>query len=260
MIILTKSYGNHSNRLFQAIHYEAYCIEHGYKFYNATFSDIGHFYPNIKVGGLSAAISVVARLLPDNRIIRITQDPMSVSDIERATKSPIVFVSGWNFRVRDLTKKFQNYFIEKYSIDKSLLVGIELVAQIPEWKLDHIIVIGLHIRRGDYKNWRNGRYFYSDSVYEHYANLLSDLIAAEGWQAKIVVFSNEATSIGERLDCELSKNEWYIDHYLMSQCDFLIGPPSTFTLWASYIGKTRYYHIENPSDPISLSDFRHCYG
>ena len=266
IIILTESYGNHSNRLFQAIHFEAYCIEHGHKFYNATFLDMGHLYPNIKTGWLSAAISVLARLLNRrvlNRIARVVgarQDPHIVSDIERATKFPIVFVGGWNFRVHDLTEKFQNYFIEKYSIDKNLLLDIQLVAQIARWKLDNNIVIGLHIRRGDYKTWQNGRYFYPDAVYERYVNLLSDLITAAGGRAKIVVFSNEATSIEERLDCELSKNEWYIDHFLMSQCDFLIGPPSTFTLWASYIGKTRYYHIENPSSAISLSDFRYCCG
>jgi hypothetical protein len=239
---------------------------------------MSHYYSNIKIGrpvaisvaerllnAITRLLNIITRLLniitrPFNIIIRVEQNPMSVSDIERAIKIPIVFVGGWDFRVHDLTKKFQNYFIEKYSIDKSLLVGIELAVSIPEWKLDHNIVIGLHIRRGDYKTWQNGRYFYSDSVYEHYANLLRDIIAAEGWQAKIVVFSNEATSIGERLDCELSKNEWHIDHYLMSQCDLLIGPPSTFTLWASYIGKTRYYHIENPLSQISLSDFRYCYG
>lgn len=66
--------------------------------------------------------------------------------------------------------------------------------------------------------------------------------------------------MNENDNIKKSTNEWYIDHFLMSKCDYLIGPPSTFTMWASYIGKVKYYHIENDSGEIRLSDFKYCKG
>jgi hypothetical protein len=260
MIILVDPFGNHSNRLFQAVHYEAYCLEYGHKFYDITFSDMAYYYPNAAVSRLSPKLVVVANLLSKARLTKIRRDLRNASDIERAIKFPFLLVGGWDFRVDSLTKKYQSYFIDKYSINKDLLIGVGLACKISKWRLENKIVIGVHIRRGDYKSWQNGKYFYSDSVYEHYIYLLLELIATEERQIKIVIFSNEPTSMGERLDCEVSKNQWYIDHYLMSQCHFLIGPPSTFTLWASYIGMNRYYHIKDPSSSIALSNFRYCYG
>ena len=75
-----------------------------------------------------------------------------------------------------------------------------------------------------------------------------------------VIFSNEDISIKESTDIIISKNEWYIDHLLMSKCDLLMGPPSTFTLWASYIGKVKFYHITNDSGEISFEKFNHFTG
>ena len=34
-----------------------------------------------------------------------------------------------------------------------------------------------------------------------------------------------------------------------------MGPPSTFTIWASYIGDVPLYHIYNKDDIINVSNF-----
>jgi hypothetical protein len=44
MIILFKGHGYYSNRLFQNLHFEAFCIEHKIPYANATFSDIHDYY------------------------------------------------------------------------------------------------------------------------------------------------------------------------------------------------------------------------
>ncbi|GAB1414630.1 hypothetical protein MASR2M117_00360 [Paludibacter sp.] len=45
-------------------------------------------------------------------------------------------------------------------------------------------------------------------------------------------------------------------------CDYLLGSPSTFTMWASYIGEnSKYYHTTNRNDiPNNLSCFKVCNG
>lgn len=42
----------------------------------------------------------------------------------------------------------------------------------------------------------------------------------------------------------------------MSQCDYLIGPPSTFTGWASYIGNVPLKYIESKNIDFTLEDFK----
>ena len=44
MIILLKGYGNHSNRLFQNIHFEAFCKEHNINYINPSFLDMCKYY------------------------------------------------------------------------------------------------------------------------------------------------------------------------------------------------------------------------
>ena len=80
---------------------------------------------------------------------------------------------------------------------------------------------------------------------------------------KFIVFGN---------DPKLNKSEFQLknhdikisqlgveeDHWLMSQCDYLIGPPSTFSMWASFMGKTKFYHIYSPEETITLDKFSVC--
>lgn len=44
----------------------------------------------------------------------------------------------------------------------------------------------------------------------------------------------------------------------MSKCDYLNGPPSTFTLWASYMGRVKYYQIKDNTGNIYINDFSYC--
>jgi acyl-CoA synthetase (AMP-forming)/AMP-acid ligase II len=131
--------------------------------------------------------------------------------------------------------------------------------KITELKNKKCFVVGVHIRKGDYKYWKEGKYYFSDDVYLKYmSNIESEINKISGRKCSFIIFSNENISINETENIIISRNKWYIDHFLMSQCDLLVGPPSTFTLWASYIGKVKYFHIEDNSGKISIDDFRYC--
>lgn len=259
-IVLSEAFANHSNRLFQAIQYEAFCIEHGHRFCNISFLDMANYYKGCKVGPWSALLSRVPKCLFNNNTLvhlGIRQDSLSLSHLHWACELfPVVFVGGFSFWVGDLTLKYRNYFIEKYAIKDEFLNNVALVHEIQEWRSCGFTVIGLHIRRGDYRQYLNGRYCYDDYTYARYAKELSILLASKGKRVKTVAFSNDHTGIEQLIECRLSLNEWYIDHHLMSICDMLIGPPSTFTMWASYMGKVPCFHIETPSSPIGVESFR----
>ncbi|WP_432631472.1 alpha-1,2-fucosyltransferase [Brachyspira sp.] len=115
------------------------------------------------------------------------------------------------------------------------------------------IKVGVHIRRGDYRGWNNGKYYYEDEVYndkiEQFSNLFKDK------KILFILFSNEDITLKPKHDYIISKCDWYEDHYLLSLCDYIIGAPSTFTIWASFIGNVPLMHILNRDDKVDLNSF-----
>jgi hypothetical protein len=93
----------------------------------------------------------------------------------------------------------------------------------------------LHVRRGDYQNWRNGRYFYDD---DFWLAKTSELIE-NGYQPWI--FSNDLSkSFSERLKRSgalISNGSFEDDFVRLMFMDRVSGPPSTFSGMAVRISK-----------------------
>ncbi|MCJ7694471.1 MAG: hypothetical protein MUO40_03510, partial [Anaerolineaceae bacterium] len=45
------------------------------------------------------------------------------------------------------------------------------------------------------------------------------------------------------------------DLYSLAKCDYITGPPSTYSSWAAYYGSKFIHHFETIDKPIQLSDF-----
>jgi hypothetical protein len=263
MVVLFKGYNNHSNRLLQAIHLEAFCMEHRLKFYNPSFWRMKSLY-GIKGNPLDALIwSILCslnkiRLLPK---IKFSKGGMQEQYEQLLLKKKLVFVHGWRFRNFELTEKFQDALVAKYSILPELYEANELYKEVLKLDRSAFNLVGVHVRKGDYRTWKKGIYFFEDAVYQTYMNNLNaELQNAGKKQTLFIVFSNETLEIQSSDTIILSKNPWYVDQKIMSLCDYLIGPPSTFTLWASYLGKAQYFHITDDSGKMNLDDFVSCKG
>jgi hypothetical protein len=174
-------------------------------------------------------------------------------------KNRLLFVQGWSFRVPELASLYHDHFVKKYTILQSLHSDNSLVKMIEQEKARKTTLIGVHVRKGDYRSWKGGVYFYQESVYENCIRELRNQLFKDNTNKRVqfVIFSNEKITMAAGPDIIYSMNPWYIDQLLMSWCDYLIGPPSTFTIWASYVGKVKYYHIKNASDPILLEKFHY---
>jgi hypothetical protein len=118
-------------------------------------------------------------------------------------------------------------------------------------------LVGVHMRRGDYAQFAKGKYFYSFSDYKIKIEELQG--AAGSIRLKFVLCSNEdidASNFGN-LDVVKGPGRAVEDMYALSKCDYIMGPPSTFTLWASFYGKKPLYQIRNINDPIDLNSFKY---
>jgi hypothetical protein len=45
------------------------------------------------------------------------------------------------------------------------------------------------------------------------------------------------------------------DLFTLSACDYILGPPSTYSLWAAFYGRKPISHLYKPAAPDSLSSF-----
>jgi hypothetical protein len=119
--------------------------------------------------------------------------------------------------------------------------------------------LGLHIRRGDYARWYDGKYYYSDRQYAAIAKQFLALHADR--QVIVYICGNDP-----QLDRELFRQELGAqvvfpngspgeDLCLLSHCHYLIGPPSTFTLVAAMYHDTPLYWVKDPSLPLTPDSF-----
>jgi hypothetical protein len=170
------------------------------------------------------------------------------------------FVEGWHFRSFDTTERLRQHYQDVFepAIDKQKFLSAYKVKDVPGR-----FNIAVHIRRGDYKYYRDGLYHYNDGQYISLLQSFLQVIQSE--DVHIVVFSNDRDLPYQKYfqsfrSIAFSKENEFVDYFLMSNCNLIIGPPSTFSLWASYIGEVPYYHIKDPEKPIALKDFEICGG
>lgn len=109
---------------------------------------------------------------------------------------------------------------------------------------DYDMIVGVHIRRGDYRFWKSGHYFYEMSQYRVICEQIRNLYP----QQKIIFFlsTNEIINADEWKGVDyfvINKSSAMKDLYCLSKCDIIIGPPSSFSRWAAFIGKKKLCFI-----------------
>ena len=167
------------------------------------------------------------------------------------------FVKGWHTRrnteyIAMAKKEVQKLYRPKKEITDK---GDSLIKELHQ-KAD--IVIGVHIRRGDYATWNNGRFLYSLEEYHCFMLRLQ-----EYYHNKKVAFfisSNEDFSLDLFNGCVCQRfgkepSGAILDLYTLSICDCIIGPFSTYSRWASFIGEVPLCFLENKDQQFTQDSF-----
>ena len=120
------------------------------------------------------------------------------------------------------------------------------------------LVIGVHIRHGDYQTWRNGRYYYTLEDFHHIMIQLKTIFP--NYNISFFISSNEDfdTTIFEGCHCFRFRGEPsgdILDLYTLSLCNRIIGPWSTYSRWASFIGEVPLCFIKSKDQIIKEDDF-----
>lgn len=185
-----------------------------------------------------------------------TQDKVSHLLSKGYLCSHKAYLYGWPFYDLFALRNASSY-IREYMCP-TIEVGKYVDNEMKKIRDTHTCVIGVHLRRGDYKAWRDGRYFFSDSEYKRCINdLIQEFEIQEN--IKVLLFSNEEIQVLDFYDKKYSVKRMLgspaQDFHMMSKCDYLLGPPSSFSGLASFLGKVPRYMIEDANKKMSKNDF-----
>ncbi|MDI9314397.1 MAG: alpha-1,2-fucosyltransferase [Hydrotalea sp.] len=259
MIILLNPWGQYSNRLTQEAYYQSICWEYKIKYLSLANPEMIGLYRQISLTNNllinilgKIIIKIIRKLLL--LLLRIgyikCHSPKNINSLLKLSKrNYFLFVGGWGFAKDDkwgtLVKKYTDRLRIKYRVAPERLLDNEqsILKKINYYKENKTILIGLHIRRGDYRTWQNGKYFYPDDVWTNCIEKIAHY--NKNQKFVFVLFSNEEITIKLKYKHIVSTARWHVDHYLMSLCDYIIGPPSTFPLWAALHSAVKIHWIDS---------------
>lgn len=131
-------------------------------------------------------------------------------------------------------------------------------AMIADIRKDSDLIVGIHIRHGDYKTFKGGRYYYTLEEYQQFMCSIKKCFPDK--RVSFFISSNEAfsTDLFEGCNCYRFGKEPsgdILDLHTLSLCDYIFGPWSTYSRWASFIGEKPLHCIKEKNEAITIDSF-----
>ena len=242
------------NNLLQYAHVYAWGREHGRKVISMRFSYKYQYFHicHTSLTGfgwyLMAKYLAALKLLPTASFKRRDCDREALE--RKMLRHRHIVVSGWFVRYYDLFLKYRDEICELFTLDRQYTEPVEAKMQRAEASASgSIIRLGVHIRRGDYAQWRDGQYFYGDEVYAAHINRFAEMHPGKVLH---VYLSTNDLNVTEARYLQLCpqvrvhhlQESAPEDLYMLSVCDYLIGPPSTFSLVAAMYRDLPLYRMD----------------
>lgn len=186
-----------------------------------------------------------------------TDDPEfimnSAENLPELSSRKLFFLSGWLFRTEGLIEKHRGFIINYFKPLEIYRNSAEYI--ILPLKNKFKTVVGIHIRRGDYKNFLGGKYFYEFETYKKAMGNISKIFGNDS--TAFVICSNENIDLDffRGLNVFQGPGHFVADLHSLSLCDYIAGPPSTFSMWASFYGQKPLWQIENARQNPAVESF-----
>lgn len=243
------------NNLLQYAHVYAWGREHGRKVISMRFSYKYQYFHicHTSLTGfgwyLFAKYMAALRLLPTASFKH--RDCNREALERKMLRHRNIVVSGWFVRYYDLFLKYRDEICELFTLDDQYTAPVKAKMQEAEQNSqDNILRLGVHIRRGDYAQWRDGQFFFSDEVYADHINRFAEMHPGK---ALHVYLSTNDPSVSEEHFQKLCpkvcihhlQGSAPEDLFMLSECDYLIGPPSTFSMVAAMYRDIPLYRMDS---------------
>lgn len=290
-MVLQRDYGQLGNRLHTHANAMAWCLENKLNLINLSFIEyndcfsLWHGKPihsltlNKSIFSFFLRISNQRNLLDRicrsdkwlNRACKIfkvhkKEDDHTIGEkelhelFEDEPQKRFTLVRAWDLSCPDLVTKHQTeirkIFTPKHEFTENAQLEVAKIRQ------QYDCVVGVHARRGDYKEYLGGIHFHSWDSYRNWMIQTKDLLEEDGQKnIGFLLCSDDDTSsaVFENLPVHfMQKKTVMSDLHALSLCDYNIGPPSSFGTWLSWYGKVPRLHLEKGLKILSLDQFSIC--
>jgi hypothetical protein len=172
--------------------------------------------------------------------------------LELTRRARVILTSGWVFSGHFFLAKHAQAVRSFFRPLPRIRENVNTIVARARARSD--ILVGIHIRHGDYRLYRNGRYFYPTAAY---ATLMHRARGLFGELVGFLVCSDEPQDRSRFDGLEVSFGSGHLveDMYALAGCDYILGPPSTFSWWASFYGGVRICWILDPDQDLRVDAF-----
>lgn len=283
MLIVGDKAGQLGNRLFLFAHCIATAVEHGFVVVNPGFDEYAESFPRaagdawcrwpprqtrvssprfrraafLLVRAIAAAIWISGwRRTRWWTMIRLRwREIADLSSREIASNAQwtIVFIQGWLFRNNAALVRQASVLREFFQPADHISDAARRVLE--EARRSSDVVVGVHIRQGDYKVHLDGRFYFDLACYREMMQRAYELFPGQRTSFLIASDVDQDVSLFTGVDVHLAPGTAVADLHALAGCDYVLGPPSSFTLWASFFGETPLYPVVDPKRPFDLQSF-----
>lgn len=252
--ILLEKYGQLCNNIWSYMPHIINSIRNNQRLLIYGFDDYAEYFENLNFYSDVSFVNIISKKSHlHTTYFKLLNHAVSVL----ASKS----ICGWYFCEVDVKSKtrWNLSTAELEIIRKIFQPRCNLVNHINRFfdqKDNDIIFVGVHVRRGDYKTYRGGIWYYEEEDYTNFMNQMQHILPHDK-KVKFIICSNEKiklSSLGFDI-VDLKNTNMIQDLYTLSRCDYIIGPHSTFSMWASFFGQTNICFLLPNRESLKLSNF-----
>jgi hypothetical protein len=235
------------NNLLQFAHVYAWGRKHNQRVISMRFS---YKYPYFKIQKtryagffwyLFAKYAAALRLL---HTVSFKRDDHREEKVRYMETHHHFVVSGWFVRFYDEFLEYRNEICDLFQLREEYAEPLQKRMETAMFgKSTDTLRLGLHIRRGDYKDFYAGKFYYDNATYAAYVmeyarqNTTKDIVIFISTNDK-TVSTNDFEKLCQNCQSRIKfivmpENNPAQDMMMLSECDAIIGPPSTFSLTAS---------------------------
>lgn len=289
IVVIASKSGRLGNRLFQSAHFMGNALTKGYRLLNPSLGEYAHLFEGSTKDPLCGFPAPWKQVEPELAAqcrdmlyqsinlfgLAVSKCPIpgvSAIDIRHLDESEeggyemggesfgkllesakVLLPMGWKFSDHEGIRRHREEIIRYFTPIKSVRKSAESVV-LSARESGHK-VIGVHIRQEDYRFWKGGVHYYETSQYVRWMRRCEDFYPG-GKPVFVVCASNDLDPFEfSGINVVKGPGSPLGDLHSLSLCDQIMGPPSTFSAWASYYGNVPLLTLMNKNQKIDREAF-----
>lgn len=186
-------------------------------------------------------------------------DFQSAESMKEFHAAGVTLLAGWPIRSWPLFEKHQNEIRRFFAVNRAYKDNADsFVARVREQKR---LLIGVLMRQDDYRIWNDGKYFFSSEQYADWMLQLTTLFPDKDLGFVLASDEEQSRDVFKGLPIFYSTGQklgsaHFIESFTeLSLCDYVMTPPSTFGIWAAFLGNVPIIPVYERGQILSESQF-----